>query len=191
MNAETMLQLKYPDIVPPISGFASAPSEANAELFPLITETGEVTGRATRAACHGGSMWLHPVIHLHIFNKDGALYLQRRSMRKDIQPGRWDTAVGGHVDYGETIEAALRREAREELGLLDFEPVELFHYVWQSEREREMVCAYRTTSNGPLTPDLDEVSEGRFWTMDELHRALGTGVFTPQFEQEFQNRLKI
>jgi isopentenyl-diphosphate delta-isomerase type 1 len=165
-------------------------ADDGAELFPLIDEEGHVTGRATRKACHGGTMWLHPVIHLHIFNTAGELYLQRRSLKKDIQPGKWDTAVGGHVDYGEQILQALRREAREELGLTaPFVPVELFHYVWQSERERETVCAFRTTYDGPLTPDLDEVSEGRFWSIAELQQALGAGTFTPQFEQELPRLL--
>jgi len=71
------------------------------EWFPLVNEEGETIGKATRKECHSGSKLLHPVIHLHIFNKDGDLYLQKRSMNKDIQPGKWDTAVGGHIDYGE------------------------------------------------------------------------------------------
>jgi isopentenyldiphosphate isomerase len=187
-----MLQLKYPDIVPPVTTTPELPLTpgAHPELFPVITEEGEVTARTTRAVCHSGAMWLHPVVHLHIFNSRGELYLQRRSMKKDIQPGKWDTAVGGHVDYGEQIETALRREACEELGFLEFTPVELFHYVWQSEREREMVCAFRTTYDGALTPDLDEVSEGRYWSLDELQAALGTGIFTPQFEQELPKLLQ-
>ena len=63
------------------------------ELFPLVDEEGNVIGKATRKFCHGGTKPLHPVIHLHIFNSDGELYLQKRSKKKDIQPGKWDTAV--------------------------------------------------------------------------------------------------
>ena len=80
------------------------------EFFPLVNESGEVVGKATRAECHSGSKLLHPVVHLHIFNRAGDLLLQKRSLRKDIQPGKWDTAVGGPVDYGESIDEALRRE---------------------------------------------------------------------------------
>ena len=86
------------------------------EWFPLVNEKGETIGKATRKECHNGSKMLHPVVHLHIFNKAGDLYLQKRSINKDIQPGKWDTAVGGHIDYGETVEDALHREVREELG---------------------------------------------------------------------------
>ena len=72
------------------------------ELFPVVDETGRVVGCATRGECHDGRRLLHPVVHLHLFNSRGELYLQKRPLWKDIQPGRWDTAVGGHVDYGET-----------------------------------------------------------------------------------------
>ena len=68
------------------------------EMLPLVDEEGNIIGAATRGECHGGSKPLHPVVHLHVFNSRGELYLQRRPQWKDIQPGKWDTAVGGHVD---------------------------------------------------------------------------------------------
>ena len=154
------------------------------EWFPLVNEEGETIGKATRKECHSGSKLLHPVIHLHIFNKDGDLYLQKRSMNKDIQPGKWDTAVGGHIDYGESVEEALRREVREELGITDFTPVFIKRYIFESSIEKELVNSFRTTYDGPITPDPEELDGGRFWPIEEIKENLGKGAFTPNFEKE-------
>jgi isopentenyldiphosphate isomerase len=159
------------------------------EYFPLVTEDGTVIGKATRQECHNGSFLLHPVVHLHVFNSAGALYLQKRSMDKDIQPGKWDTSVGGHVDYDETVEQALRREVREELGILDFEPAFTLNYAFRSDREYELVHTYFTIYDGPLQPDPVEISEGRFWTPEEISADMGKDVFTPNFEQEYPRLL--
>jgi isopentenyldiphosphate isomerase len=157
---------------------------AQAELFPIVTPAGRVVGQATRAECHGGGKLLHPVVHLHYFNPQGLLYLQRRAAHKDIQPNRWDTAVGGHVDYGEAVRHALLREAAEELGLRGLRPRFLFRYVFESEVERELVHVYGAQSGATPQPDLDEVSEGRFWRRAEIAAQLGRGLFTPNFEGE-------
>ena len=156
------------------------------EWFPLVNEAGETVGKATRRTCHNGSKLLHPVVHLHIYNRAGDLYLQKRSVRKDIQPGKWDTAVGGHVDLGETIEVALRREVREELGITDFIPEFLMRYVFESALEKELVNTFRTVYEGPFLPDADEIEEARFWSIPEIEAHLGKGVFTPNFESEYE-----
>ena len=156
------------------------------EWFPIVNEEGETTGKATRRECHGGSKLLHPVVHLHIFNDAGELYLQKRAMSKDIQPGKWDTAVGGHVDYGERVEEALRREVREELWVTEFTPRFITRYVFESAIEKELVNTFRTVYNGDIHPDTVELEGGRFWTMEEIRENLGKGIFTPNFEQEFR-----
>ena len=156
------------------------------EWFPLVNEAGETVGKATRRTCHNGSKLFHPVVHLHIYNRAGDLYLQKRSVRKDIQPGKWDTAVGGHVDLGETIEVALRREVREELGITDFIPEFLMRYVFESALEKELVNTFRTVYEGPFLPDADEIEEARFWSIPEIEAHLGKGVFTPNFESEYE-----
>ncbi len=156
------------------------------ERFPLVDEEGQVIGSASRGECHNGSRLLHPVVHLHVFNSNGALFLQKRPEWKDIQPGKWDTAVGGHVDYGETPEEALRREAREELGITEFTPVSMGYYVFDSRRERELVYVNRTLYDGKINPSDEELAGGRFWTVEEIKAAFGKGVLTPNFESEYQ-----
>ena len=161
------------------------------ELFPIVDEEGNVMGSATRGECHNGSCLLHPVVHLHVFNSAGDIYLQKRPEWKDIQPGKWDTAVGGHMDFGETPEDALQREVREELGITDFTSVFVDKYVFDSQRERELVYVNRTTYDGPIRPSAEELDGGRFWTMAELRKAMGQNILTPNFESEFKRCFEL
>lgn len=156
------------------------------ERFPIVDEEGRVVGAATRGECHNGSKLLHPVVHLHVFNSRGEVYLQKRPEWKDIQPGKWDTSVGGHIDYGETPEQALVREVGEELGITDFVPERIGMYVFESRRERELVYVHRTIYDGPIRPSAEELDGGRFWSMDEIRAAIGQQILTPNFESEFQ-----
>ncbi len=160
------------------------------EIFPIVDETGKIIGKATRKECHSNSTMLHPVVHIHIFNSAGELYLQKRALTKDIQPGKWDTAVGGHVDYGETIEAAVLRECQEELGLSDISPKFLYRYKWQSEIESELIYVYGLIHDKNISPNPDELSEGQFWKLSEIKENIGKGIFTPNFEHDF-NLLQI
>lgn len=156
------------------------------EIFPIVNTEGEVVGSATREECHAGTFLLHPVVHLHIFNSAGELYLQKRVMTKKIQPGKWDTAVGGHVDYGEWIEDALVRETREELGVRDFTAEFLMRYEFRSQIEAELVYIYKCEYDGDFNLDPSEVDEGRFWSLDEIKKSIGKGLFTPNFESEIE-----
>lgn len=157
----------------------------NEEMFPIVDEEGNITGAATRGECHNGSKLLHPVVHLHVFNEKGELYLQKRPEWKDIQPGKWDTAVGGHIDLGESVDIALKREAQEELGISEFTPERLIHYVFESDWEKELVFCFKTTYNETISPS-EELDGGKFWSIEEIKANLGNNIFTPNFENEFK-----
>ncbi len=157
------------------------------EWFPVVDEEGNTTGKALRSVCHDGkSMLLHPVVHLHLFNTKGELFLQKRAYTKDIEPGKWDTSVGGHVGLDESIEAALLREIREELGLTISSPRFLARYIWQSKREKEMINSYSTISDDIPEINKSEIEEGRSWTVEDIKLNLGKNIFTPNFEHEFK-----
>lgn len=166
-------------------------SFANEEWFDIVTPEGKIVGRAPRSAVHGNPELLHPVVHVHILNSRGEIFLQKRAENKEIQPGKWDTAVGGHVSSGETIEHALRREAEEELGIsmVEFKP--LFRYVMRNEIESELVHGFLLLDEGPFYPDPKEISEARFWSIPKIESALGKAIFTPNFEQEYAILKKI
>lgn len=154
-------------------------------LLPEVDEQGNITGTMTRAEAHSGTKHLHPVVHLHVFNSKGDLYLQKRPDWKDIQSGKWDTAVGGHIDLGESVEQALHREVKEEIGITDYTPERLKHYVFESDKEKELVFVFRTVYDKPINPDKEELADGRFWSQQEIRDNIGKGIFTPNFENEY------
>lgn len=157
------------------------------EMLPLVDEEGNIIGKAKRGDCHfnpAGKL-LHPVVHLHVFNKKGELFLQHRALTKKVQPGKWDTAVGGHISYGESLELSLKREAMEEIGLVDFTPSLVQKYIWETEVEKELVFMFVCETSGSLKANPDEVSEGKFWRLNEIRQNLGKGIFTTNFEKEF------
>ncbi len=159
--------------------------QSQEEWLPLVDEKGNITGRASRQTLHSSPGMLHPVVHLHITNSRGEIYLQKRPMHKDTQPGKWDTAVGGHVGLGETVEQALVRETKEELNLTGLRAMPLVQHRWDTNVESELVFSFWTLYNATPIYNKAEVDDGRFWTVNEIRSKLGTGVFTPNFEHEF------
>lgn len=159
----------------------------NEEIFPVVDDEGNTIGEAARSLCHDGkNMLLHPVVHLHLFNTYGELFLQKRSAMKDIQPGKWDTSVGGHISPGESVEEALAREVKEEIGINWVNHKLIGKYVWESPRERELVYSFTTISEEKPLININEIEEGRFWSMEEIKNSIGKNIFTPNFENEFR-----
>src|SRR5690242_13556100 len=86
------------------------------EIFDVVNERDEVVGRATRADVHRKRL-LHRAVHVLVFNKQGEVFLQKRSMKKDTAKGLWDSSASGHLDHGEDYDPCAVRELREEIGL--------------------------------------------------------------------------
>lgn len=160
------------------------------EWFDLVDEEGRVTGRAPREVCHSGPGMLHPVVHIHVIDDKDRIFLQKRAMTKKIQPGKWDTSVGGHIASGEKLEDGLVREAAEELGMTEFKVQLIGKYVWETDVESELVFMFVSRYNKPITINKEEIDEGKFWKIKKIRESLGKGLLTPNFEHEFGILLK-
>lgn len=156
------------------------------EMLDVINLQGRVIGRASRRECHQNPGLLHRVVHVLVENRAGGLYLQKRAAGKDIQPGKWDTSVGGHLLPGETPLAAARRELSEELGIVGGDLEHLYHYTHSNCRESEWVDTFRMRWSGIIRPNPDEIEEGRWWEAQEIEAALSSRRLTPNFADEFK-----
>jgi len=157
-----------------------------AELFEIVDENDRVIGTALRSHCHGNPALIHRVAHVLVFNHAGELLLQKRSANKDVQPGKWDTSVGGHLDLGESYIAAACREMREELGIAASNLTFLYHSQMRNSFESENVATYYAFHEGPFTFASEEIDEVRFWTAEQIDANLGSGVLTLNFEEEWR-----
>ncbi len=156
------------------------------EIFDIVDENDTVIGQAPRSRCHGDPSLVHRVAHAMVFNSAGQLLLQKRSAGKDIQPGKWDTSVGGHLDPGEDYRQAALREMREELGIENVPLTFLYKSQIRNEIESENVATFMTVFDEELFFDPHEIDAVRFWTAEEIDSQLGRGGFTPNFEQEWR-----
>ena len=162
----------------------------NEEWFDIVDEEGRVIGKAPRSVCHSSPGMLHPVVHVHIIDPKDRIFLQKRSIKKQVQPGKWDSAIGGHISSGETIENGLKREAAEELGITNFNVQFVAKYVWKSDIESELIFMFVSRYNKAITINKEEIEEGKFWRIKKIKESLGKGIFSPNFEFEFDILLK-
>jgi isopentenyldiphosphate isomerase len=159
----------------------------NDEMFEVYDAAGRCLGLAPRRECHGNPALIHRSVHVVIRHPAGRILLQKRSAAKDIQPGRWDTAVGGHLSPGEDWETAARRELGEELGVTA--PLELRHLFDMKVRnaiESEDIRVFGAVSEGPFRLQEEEVDEVRFWRLPELEQPAVQDLLTPLLKQELE-----
>ncbi|MFN0068019.1 MAG: NUDIX hydrolase [Limisphaerales bacterium] len=138
------------------------------EIFDVVNERDEVTGRAPRGEVHRRGL-RHRAVHVLVYNGRGEVFLQKRSMLKDCHPGTWDSSAAGHLDTGEEYDACAVRELREELGVTPAEPpFRLFKLTACPETGWEFCWVYRAEAEGPFTLHPEEISDGGWFTPERV-----------------------
>lgn len=156
------------------------------EYFWWVDEEDNVLGKIIRAKAHDGSLKIHRSIGIAIVNSKNEILLQKRSMKKDLQAGKWGMSVGGHVTYGETYEEAAKKEMMEELGLdlpLEF----VMKLVTKAPSDIEYNALFKAiTDETPKKFDRDEIDEVRWIPVSKLKSFIKSNIITPGAKEELK-----
>jgi isopentenyl-diphosphate delta-isomerase type 1 len=153
------------------------------ELFDVVDAQDRVIRQAPRSEVHAHG-WRHRAVHVLVFNRAGQLFLQKRSLRKDMSPGLWDSSCSGHLDAGEEYDQAAWRELQEEIGLkLARPPARWLRVAACKETGEEFVWVYRVAADGPFVLCPDEIERGEWVAPEELNRRMAEqpGKYCPAF----------
>jgi 16S rRNA (adenine1518-N6/adenine1519-N6)-dimethyltransferase len=143
-----------------------AKAQHGEELLCVVDAQDRVIGSELRNRIHVNNL-RHRAVHVLIFNQFGEVFLQKRSIWKDTNPGKWDSSAAGHVDAGESYEEAARRELHEELGIEC--PVERIGKLPCSVATGwEFIEVFRGTHEGPFQPAPLELETGAFFPLDQI-----------------------
>ena len=158
------------------------------ELFDIYDKEGRHIGTAPRSRCHGDPSLIHRTSHVVVIHpQNGSILLQKRNLQKDIQPGKWDTAVGGHLALGEDYLTGAKRELAEELGIKgEVELFPIFDSKIRNDIESEDVRVFGAFIAGGFEFDPGEIDEIRFWQRDELEDPELQKDFTPNLIKEIE-----
>lgn len=138
------------------------------ELLDVVDEDDNVIGVKTRGEIHARGL-MHRAVHILVFNSSEELFIQKRSMSKDENPGQWDSSAAGHVDSGETYLQCAIRELEEELGVVPGHPLEhLFHVQPSLQNGMEHSPVYRCVFDGEMQLQVEEIDEGAWKSPQQM-----------------------
>jgi isopentenyl-diphosphate delta-isomerase len=161
------------------------------EYFIVVDEDDKVVGKATRTECHSDRRLIHRSICIFVVNNRNEVFLQKRSLSKDLYPGYFTGSATGHVNYGEDYDEAARRELKEELGI-ETPLLQLGKAKNFAKDEREISMLYICRHNGPINFNTKEITEGGFYSIEDIKRSLRTREkkFPHGFKEDFRKFLK-
>ena len=141
----------------------------------MVNEDDQVIDVKTRGKIHAQGL-MHRSVHILVFNSRGELFIQKRSMSKDNDPGLWDSSAAGHVNSGEEYHDCAVRELVEELGIAAPLQLEaLFKLAARAVTGMEHCVIYRTVNEGPFQLQTEEIDEGTWVRATEMDRRLNQG----------------
>ncbi len=143
------------------------------EYFWVVDKEDQVMGKETREKCHNTQL-IHRSVYVFLNNSKKGIFIQKRSMMKDLYPGYYTASASGHVNYGETYDHAALRELEEELGI-KAHLRKIGKFKCFSEIDNEISTVYLCNYDGDITINEAEISQGLFLSLNQIDEDIKHG----------------
>ena len=158
----------------------------NEEWLPIVDESGGVHGRVALSATRtSGDKYLHPVIRIALINK-GHLYLQERSAFPLSEANYLDYPFERYLRFEETLDEGVKEAFIENGGADDLPSRFIFRYVDKNIETNRLIYLYASNITDDKLLDKLNLNKGKWWTGKQIDENLGTGLFSPCFEKEYE-----
>ena len=148
------------------------------EIVTIVDENNTVVGAMPRRVMRAGRL-PHRSTYILVFNSQGQLYVQKRTMTKDVYPGYFDIAAGGVVLAGESYAECAQRELAEELGIANVPLTWLFEFYYTDTHARVWGGVFSCVYDGAMVLQAEEVESGTFMAPRDIPPRAKTEPFTP------------
>jgi len=148
------------------------------EIVQIVDEQNQEVAQVSRRVMREGCL-IHRACYILVFNRNQEIFVQKRTMSKDIYPGYLDVATGGVVLAGESYEVSAKRELAEELGVRKAALSRHFDFYHEADNNRVWGRVFSCIAEGPFVLQPEEVEDGFFLGMEELQSLAAAQQFTP------------
>jgi isopentenyldiphosphate isomerase len=148
------------------------------EIVAIVDEDNNIIGSAPRWEMRANQL-PHRSTYILVFNSRGELFVQKRTLTKDVYPGYYDPCTGGVVLHGETYELSATRELEEEVGIRDVPLLSHFNFYFEDALVRVWGSVFSCVYDGAMVLQAEEVESGEFLSIETILQRAHTTPYTP------------
>ena len=158
----------------------------NEEWLPVVTETGEVTGRVAKSVTKDmKNKFMHPVVRVALMN-NGAIYLKDRDKSRVLNPGKLDYPFEEYMEFNDELDRAVKESLGKECGN-DKIPVRfMLKYTFENEVTKRLIFLYVAEIDDDAMFNSLNLQGGKLWTSTQIEDNMGAEIFSECFELEFE-----
>lgn len=146
------------------------------ELLFIVDKNNQPIDPQLRSMAHKNGLW-HRTSGIWVINYSKQILCQKRSLKKDVNPGKWEAFFGGHLSPNENYLHNAANETSEELGIAVNEKDFISYKVFKSDKpnHKEFQHVFALILNKNLNEfqfEKEEIDQLQWKDLNEVRKIL-------------------